>query len=325
MMGAAFIPICSALQSSFVSSLPHHRVSRRSIRQDSYHAFKSRKSTIRFELTASLPSKVGARIRHVLPAISIPILPILPVHASPQRLAQINTASLTAVSTQVRPSTSKSSTFALRIAAAPSVPLSASSIGRFRALQPIIPTAKDSRLHFALKCALLAAIVSSIVTAATIAVFWVIQDSLVYKPTKVWRGTPKSSGMPFYDDVNYCTFDGVEISGWFIKQPPETYRDSRTLIYFHGTDKNASFRLKKVVGFYEQCKCNVLLLSYRGYGLSSGHPNERGMCIDAESALDYLASRGDVDVSPGGNPVGIRRITGRCGCRAFHKGVPGAH
>lgn len=169
------------------------------------------------------------------------------------------------------------------------------------ALSKFIPRRSDSRGHVALKCALLVGSAAAVVTAITIAVFWVIQDSLVYKPTKVWRGTPKSAGMPYYEDVNYCTFDGVEISGWFIRQPPESFSTARTMIYFHGTDKNASFRLKKVIGFYEGCKCNILLLSYRGYGLSSGKPNERGMCIDAESAYDYLESRGDVDVAPGGN------------------------
>lgn len=107
--------------------------------------------------------------------------------------------------------------------------------------------------------------------------------------------------MPYFDDVNYCTTDGVEISGWFIRQPPELFDSARTLLYFHGTDKNASFRLKKVIGFYEQCECNILLLSYRGYGLSTGKPNERGVRIDAESAYDYLVSRGDVNVGPGGN------------------------
>lgn len=123
----------------------------------------------------------------------------------------------------------------------------------------------------------------------------------MYKPTHVWRGNPRSSGMPHYEDVSYTTKDGAQISGWFIKQPPKMYRNARTMIYFHGTDKNASFRLKKVLGFYEQCQCNILLLSYRGYGPNKGHPNERGMRIDAESAYDFLKSRGDVNVSPGGN------------------------
>jgi abhydrolase domain-containing protein 13 len=164
----------------------------------------------------------------------------------------------------------------------------------------ILPGAADASTQRALKCALIAGAATSVVTAAVIAVFWMIQDSLVYKPTSVWRGSPKSSGMPNFDDVSYVTKDGVEITGWFIKQAEDVYRDARTLIYFHGTDKNASFRLKKVIGFHSTCGCNILLLSYRGYGLSTGSPNQKGVCIDAESAFEYLQARGDVDVSPGG-------------------------
>ncbi|CDF39103.1 unnamed protein product [Chondrus crispus] len=166
---------------------------------------------------------------------------------------------------------------------------------------PVLPRKVDPPAKVALKAMFLLGLGTCIITAVTIAVFWVIQDSLVYKPTKVWRGSPSVSGMPHYDDVNYCTTDGAEISGWFIRQPPGHFKNARTLVYFHGTDKNASFRLKKVIGFYEHCKCNILLLSYRGYGLSTGKPNERGMRIDAESAYDYLQSRGDVNVGPGGN------------------------
>lgn len=164
----------------------------------------------------------------------------------------------------------------------------------------LVPRRTDSSVRYALKCALLAGIFVAVATSVTIAVFWVIQDSLVYKPTSVWRGSPKSSDMPYFEDVSYCTMDNVEISGWFIKRPPEEYKTARTLIYFHGTDKNASFRLKKAYGFYKTCRCNILLLSYRGYGVSTGRPNEKGFRIDAESALQYLESRGDIDVSTKG-------------------------
>lgn len=169
----------------------------------------------------------------------------------------------------------------------------------------ILPARTDTAAKFALKVVLLTCLAVSLIIAVTVSIFWIIQDSLVYKPTKVWRGNPKSSGMPYYDDVNYVTSDGVEIYGWFIKQAPEKYTKCRTLIYFHGTDKNASFRLKKVLGFYETCECNILLLSYRGYGLSTGNPNESGLKIDAESALHYLVSRGDIDITPGGSKLWV--------------------
>ncbi|KAJ3202703.1 hypothetical protein HK099_001766 [Clydaea vesicula] len=39
---------------------------------------------------------------------------------------------------------------------------------------------------------------------------------------------------------------------------------------------------------YKLLKCNIFLLSYRGYGFSEGEPNEVGLKIDAQTALDYI-------------------------------------
>ncbi|CAN8070651.1 unnamed protein product [Agarophyton chilense] len=253
------------------------------------------------------------RLAVITTAISAALLPLVPMHvySAPLSVAQ----SSESISSSTRASHALSGRV-VRVKYAPSGMLATTIsrpalatvqspvVTRLSAkshVRKIIPTTADTLLHKLLKLALLAAIVSFIITAVTISVFWIIQDSLVYKPTKVWRGNPGSYGMPFFDDVSHCTMDGVEIIGWFIKQPPESFRSARTLIYFHGTDKNASFRLRKVVGLYEKCKCNILLLSYRGYGPSTGKPNERGVRIDAESAYEYLKSRGDVDVGLGGN------------------------
>ncbi|CAE6485087.1 unnamed protein product, partial [Rhizoctonia solani] len=43
--------------------------------------------------------------------------------------------------------------------------------------------------------------------------------------------------------------------------------------------------------FYYKMRCNVLMLSYRGYGLSEGQPSEKGLKLDAQSwqtAFDYI-------------------------------------
>jgi fermentation-respiration switch protein FrsA (DUF1100 family) len=37
-------------------------------------------------------------------------------------------------------------------------------------------------------------------------------------------------------------------------------------------------------------RCNVLALSYRGYGKSEGTANEKGIKFDAQTALDYILS-----------------------------------
>lgn len=39
------------------------------------------------------------------------------------------------------------------------------------------------------------------------------------------------------------------------------------------------------------------MVEYRGYGLSEGTPSERGLYVDAQSALDYIMQRTDIDVS----------------------------
>lgn len=38
------------------------------------------------------------------------------------------------------------------------------------------------------------------------------------------------------------------------------------------------------------------MVEYRGYGLSEGSPSERGLYVDAQSALDYIMQRTDIDV-----------------------------
>lgn len=54
-------------------------------------------------------------------------------------------------------------------------------------------------------------------------------------------------------------------------------------------------RLSNVSGFYHKLNINILMVEYRGYGLSEGAPNERGLYIDAQSAIDYIMQRTDVD------------------------------
>lgn len=37
------------------------------------------------------------------------------------------------------------------------------------------------------------------------------------------------------------------------------------------------------------------MVEYRGYGLSEGSPSEYGLYTDAQSAIDYILQRGDID------------------------------
>jgi len=139
-----------------------------------------------------------------------------------------------------------------------------------------------------------------VITAAGIlflSVLALYQDYWIYKPSKEWRGNPEDFGLSFYDNVCLKTKDGVAIHGWFIKQH-EDYQNVPTLIYFHGTDKNHSFRLVKAFGYYINLRCNILLMTYRGFGPQSPpgrrRPSESGLYWDAQAMMEYLLSRSDL-------------------------------
>ena len=57
---------------------------------------------------------------------------------------------------------------------------------------------------------------------------------------------------------------------------------------FHGNAGNIGHRVPIAKVLEENIGCNVLMLEYRGYGLSTGDPNEEGINIDAQTALDYI-------------------------------------
>jgi len=55
------------------------------------------------------------------------------------------------------------------------------------------------------------------------------------------------------------------------------------------------FRLQNVAELYQNLRCNIVMLEYRGYGLSKGKPTEKGLYLDVRAALDYIASRKDLN------------------------------
>lgn len=62
---------------------------------------------------------------------------------------------------------------------------------------------------------------------------------------------------------------------------------------FHGNAGNIGHRIPIARKLIEELGCSVLMLEYRGYGLSTGSPDEAGLVIDAQTAYDYLRSRAE--------------------------------
>ncbi|PFH49593.1 hypothetical protein AMATHDRAFT_62793 [Amanita thiersii Skay4041] len=120
--------------------------------------------------------------------------------------------------------------------------------------------------------------------------------------------TPTEFGLP-YENLPLVTSDGVTLRCYLLQQKTslatshptfvspdidryptdEELSASRpTVIMFHGNAGNHGHRIPLAKVFFLQMRCNVLMMSYRGYGHSDGSPSERGLCIDAQTALDYL-------------------------------------
>ena len=64
---------------------------------------------------------------------------------------------------------------------------------------------------------------------------------------------------------------------------------------FHGNAGNIGHRVPIAKVLEENLGCNVLMLEYRGYGLSSGTPDENGINIDAQTALDYIRNQKETE------------------------------
>lgn len=77
----------------------------------------------------------------------------------------------------------------------------------------------------------------------------------------------------------------------FIRPSNKRLARDITILMFHGNAGNIGHRVPIAKVLVETLGCNVLMLEYRGYGLSTGVPDESGLNIDSQTALDYIRER----------------------------------
>ncbi|KAK2783588.1 hypothetical protein FQN53_009133 [Emmonsiellopsis sp. PD_33] len=125
------------------------------------------------------------------------------------------------------------------------------------------------------------------------------QNEIIY-PRNVPLGSrtevpkPSDFGMTDYEDLRIPTPDGESLAALFIR--PSNKRHSKpkfTLLMFHGNAGNIGHRLPIAQILEQSLNCNVLMLEYRGYGQSTGTPDEQGLKIDAQTGLDYIRQRAE--------------------------------
>ncbi|KAI1913172.1 bem46 protein, variant [Ophidiomyces ophidiicola] len=134
---------------------------------------------------------------------------------------------------------------------------------------------------------------SSGIAAVASGMLYFKQNDLIYPrnfPPGSRTDVPKPSefGMTDYDDLRIPTPDGEILSALYIRPTNKTAKPKVTMLVFHGNAGNIGQRCPIARVFGELLNCNILLLEYRGYGLSTGNPDEGGLKIDAQTGLDYL-------------------------------------
>ncbi|MCP5057498.1 MAG: alpha/beta hydrolase [bacterium] len=107
-------------------------------------------------------------------------------------------------------------------------------------------------------------------------------DGMIFQPTSGVDLRPEQVGLSG-EDVFLEAADGVRIHGFWLPAEGAT----RALLFLHGNAGNASHRLPNAAELVA-LGTSVLLLDYRGYGLSDGSPSEAGVYADARAGLGYL-------------------------------------
>ena len=119
------------------------------------------------------------------------------------------------------------------------------------------------------------------------------QNEIIY-PRNLPPGSRSEVPTPKHFGVSDCTThhiptpDGETLHAYFLPAPKSPRSLSITILTFHGNAGNIGHRLPIGKVLQESLLCNVLMLEYRGYGHSTGTPDENGLMIDAQTGLDWV-------------------------------------
>ena len=117
------------------------------------------------------------------------------------------------------------------------------------------------------------------------------EPRLAFFPTTGESETPRDFGVPF-DPVTIETVDGERLRAWVMRAPAPR----ANVVYFHGNGANLS-NWSPILSGIVQHGYSVFAFDYRGYGLSSGHPSERGLYRDVEAVIKH-SQTGQSELTP---------------------------
>jgi uncharacterized protein len=118
------------------------------------------------------------------------------------------------------------------------------------------------------------------------AVGFVGQRKLMYFPDR-HRTLPADVGLVDVEERTIETPDGARVMAWYGRARP----GRPTLLYFHGNGGSLSIRAPRIARFMNE-GWGVYMMTYRGYGGSTGSPSEAANMADARLAYHALLKEG---------------------------------
>ncbi|BBP75106.1 MULTISPECIES: alpha/beta hydrolase [Pseudomonas] len=120
-------------------------------------------------------------------------------------------------------------------------------------------------------------------------------SSLLFYPEPGLPFTPDKAHLE-YRDITLTTADGTRLRGWWLPAKAGVPVKG-TVLHLHGNGGNLSMHLGGSWWLPEQ-GYQVLLIDYRGYGLSAGEPSLPAVYQDIEAAFQWLQTAPEVQGRP---------------------------
>ena len=121
--------------------------------------------------------------------------------------------------------------------------------------------------------------VAVVIMAGLAALVRWLEPRMAFFPFTGEDATPRDFGVTF-EAVTLATSDGEKLRAW--RMPAETPR--ARIVYFHGNGGNLS-NWAPILAAIVRRGYSVFAIDYRGYGMSTGHPSERGLYRDVDAAV----------------------------------------
>ncbi|KJH72183.1 alpha/beta hydrolase [Aliterella atlantica] len=140
-------------------------------------------------------------------------------------------------------------------------------------------------------------ILTAIAYLAACFLLYFLQTRFIFFPSSVIEITPKAFNRKYQDvwiPVLAASGKVEKMHGWWI---PAATSNANVLLYLHGNGVNIGANAAHADRFH-QMGFAVLIIDYRGYGLSEGSfPTEKSVYLDATTAWDYLVTQRHIQPS----------------------------